>query len=74
PLAGAQVASQLDKMTLSVLAVIPALAGMWAGQLIRDRISPLTFHRGFLALLFLRNRDGYQTAPLAEVCQNASEA
>jgi hypothetical protein len=50
---GAQGAFQLDNMTLSALAVIPALAGMWAGQLIRDRISPLIFRRGFLALLFL---------------------
>nr|WP_245472324.1 sulfite exporter TauE/SafE family protein [Rhizobium jaguaris] len=50
---GAQGALQLDQMTLSVLAVIPALAGMWAGRFIRDRISPLTFRRGFLALLFL---------------------
>lgn len=49
----AQGAFQLDRMTLSVLAVIPALAGMWAGQLIRDRISPVTFRRGFLVLLFL---------------------
>ncbi|MFS8114174.1 sulfite exporter TauE/SafE family protein [Rhizobium jaguaris] len=50
---GAQGVLQLDQMTLSVLAVIPALAGMWAGRLIRDRISPLAFRRGFLALLFL---------------------
>lgn len=50
---GAQGAFQLDQMTPSVLAVIPALAGMWAGQIIRVRISPLIFRRGFLVLLFL---------------------
>lgn len=50
---GAQGAYQLDQMTFSVLAVVPALVGMWAGQFIRDRISPTTFRRGFLIFLFL---------------------
>ncbi|MBP1886427.1 sulfite exporter TauE/SafE family protein [Sinorhizobium mexicanum] len=50
---GAQGAFQLDRMTLSVLAVIPSLAGMWAGQIIRDRIGAVAFRRGFLVLLFL---------------------
>lgn len=50
---GAHGAFQLDQMVSSVLAVVPALVGMWAGQLIRNRISPLAFRRGFLILLFL---------------------
>jgi uncharacterized membrane protein YfcA len=50
---GAQGAFQLDQMTFSVLAVIPALVGMWAGQLIRNRISSIAFRRGFLMFLFL---------------------
>jgi uncharacterized membrane protein YfcA len=49
----AQGAFQLDQMTFSVLAVIPALIGMWAGQLIRNRISSIAFRHGFLMFLFL---------------------
>ncbi|WP_454917700.1 sulfite exporter TauE/SafE family protein [Xanthobacter sediminis] len=46
-------ALQLDRLALSGLAVVPALAGMWAGQKVRDRISPAAFRRGFLACLLL---------------------
>ncbi len=47
-------AFQVDDVALSALAVVPALAGMWAGQAIRCRIDPATFRRGFLmCLLFL---------------------
>jgi uncharacterized membrane protein YfcA len=46
-------AFQLDNLTLSALAVIPALGGMWAGQVIRNGISPATFRRGFLLCLLL---------------------
>lgn len=46
-------AFQLDNLTVSALAVIPALGGMWAGQMIRDMISPATFRRGFLLCLLL---------------------
>lgn len=38
---------------LSILALIPALLGMWAGQAARSRISPATFRRWFLIALLL---------------------
>lgn len=50
---GAHGAFQWHGLWLSVLAVIPALAGMWAGQHLRHRISPTTFRRAFLSLLML---------------------
>jgi uncharacterized membrane protein YfcA len=34
-------------LTSSLLAVVPALFGMWIGQLIRGHISPTTFRRWF---------------------------
>ena len=37
----------------SILAVLPALAGMWAGQKLRKRIDPVLFRRLFLASLGL---------------------
>lgn len=46
-------ALQADGLMLSVLAVVPALLGMWAGQRLRDRISPATFRRWFLICLLL---------------------
>jgi uncharacterized membrane protein YfcA len=46
-------AFQADSLALSALAVAPALAGMWAGQGMRKRVSPSTFRRGFLICLFL---------------------
>lgn len=46
-------AFKLDNLILSVLAVIPALGGMLAGQIIRNRISPAAFRRGFLLCLLL---------------------
>ncbi|GGC77729.1 sulfite exporter TauE/SafE family protein [Chelatococcus reniformis] len=46
-------AIQADNLVLSVLAVVPALAGMWAGQYVRERISPAAFRRGFLVCLLL---------------------
>ena len=50
---GAHGAFQADRLSLSALAVLPALAGMWAGQRVRNRISPLAFRRGFLICLLL---------------------
>jgi hypothetical protein len=50
---GARGAFQLDTLVLSAFAVIPALAGMWAGQVVRNRINPATFRRGFLVCLLL---------------------
>lgn len=44
---------QVDNLALSGLAIIPALAGMWAGQIVRDRVSPEAFRRGFLICLLL---------------------
>ena len=40
-------------IALSLLAVLPALLGMWAGQRLRDRISPAAFRRWFLICLLL---------------------
>lgn len=42
-----------SNLLLSSLAILPALAGMWAGQALRSRISPTAFRRGFLAALLL---------------------
>lgn len=50
---GAHGAFQADNLTLSALAVIPALTGMWSGQHVRNRISPQAFRRGFLVCLLL---------------------
>ena len=38
---------------LSLLAVLPALLGVWAGQRLRHRISPASFRRWFLICLLL---------------------
>ncbi|WP_127076548.1 sulfite exporter TauE/SafE family protein [Rhodomicrobium lacus] len=46
-------AFQLNDIGLSALAVVPALAGMWTGQIVRYRISSRTFRRGFLVCLLL---------------------
>lgn len=40
-------------LTWSALALVPALAGMAAGQAIRSRLSPAAFRRGFLICLLL---------------------
>lgn len=41
-------AFHLGNLAVSGLAILPALAGMMAGQAIRNRISPLAFRRWFL--------------------------
>lgn len=46
-------AFQLDNVAISSLAVLPALLGMWLGQIVRQRISPATFRRWFLIGLLL---------------------
>lgn len=46
-------AFRLDQWGLSVLAIVPALAGMWAGQKVRTRISPQRFRQCFLLFLVL---------------------
>lgn len=40
-----------DNLAVSLLAVIPALAGMGLGQWVRRRVSPATFRRWFLIVL-----------------------
>ena len=50
---GARGAFQPDILGLSALAVVPALGGMWAGQVVRGRIAPATFRLGFLVCLLL---------------------
>ncbi len=46
-------AFELENLTMSALAIVPALAGMWAGQIIRSRVSPLAFRRWFLICLLV---------------------
>ena len=46
-------ALDFGNLLLSSLAILPALAGMWAGQALRNRISPAAFRRGFLVCLVL---------------------
>lgn len=46
-------AFRIDNLALSTLAIVPALAGMWAGQIIRNRVSPATFRRWFLVCLLV---------------------
>lgn len=46
-------AFHLDNLAASGLAIVPALAGMWAGQIIRRRVSPATFRLWFLICLLL---------------------
>jgi uncharacterized membrane protein YfcA len=44
-------------LAISLLAVGPALLGMWSGGWIRARLSPVAFRRGFLVLLLLLGLD-----------------
>lgn len=46
-------AFHLGNITLSVLAVIPSLLGMWVGTTVRERISAATFRRWFLIFLVM---------------------
>lgn len=48
---GARGAFRLDDLALSAFAVLPALGGMWAGQVVRNGISPPMFRQGFLVCL-----------------------
>lgn len=50
---GLRGAFQSGNLVLSCLAILPALAGMWVGQALRDRIPPATFRRWFLFCLLL---------------------
>lgn len=46
-------AYHIEQLGLSSLTVLPALAGMWLGQMIRARISAKRFKQCFLALLLV---------------------
>ncbi|TPI17770.1 sulfite exporter TauE/SafE family protein [Mesorhizobium sp. B4-1-1] len=46
-------AFEVGHLALSSLAVLPALLGMWLGQVLRQKISPATFRRWFLIFLVL---------------------
>lgn len=46
-------AFQFTQLGTSTLAIIPALIGMWAGQIVRGRISPVRFRQGFMFFLIL---------------------
>jgi len=46
-------ALHFDNLAMSTLAIVPALAGMWAGQVLRNRVSPPAFRRWFLIGLLL---------------------
>lgn len=50
---GAHGALAMDVMALSLLALAPAMIGMWAGQKLRKRITPTTFRRIFLVFLLV---------------------
>ena len=50
---GAHGAFSAGMMGLSLLALVPTLIGMWAGQKLRNRISLVTFRRLFLGFLLL---------------------
>lgn len=50
---GAHGAVAMETMGLSLLALVPAMLGMWVGQKLRNRISPTTFRRVFLMFLLL---------------------
>ncbi|MFC0577307.1 sulfite exporter TauE/SafE family protein [Paraburkholderia solisilvae] len=47
-------AFRLDQFGLSLLAVLPALVGMWLGSIVRQKISPKAFRRCFLLFLVVR--------------------
>jgi hypothetical protein len=44
-------AFRLDQLGPSLLAVLPALVGMWLGSIVRQKISPKAFRRCFLLFL-----------------------
>lgn len=48
-----QDAFRVEHLSVSALAVLPALLGMWLGQKIRNIVSPATFRRWFLICLLL---------------------
>ncbi|SFT91780.1 sulfite exporter TauE/SafE family protein [Mesorhizobium sp. YR577] len=50
-------AFQLGNVWMSALAVAPALAGMWVGQMVRKKVSPTAFRRWFLCGLLLLGAD-----------------
>jgi uncharacterized membrane protein YfcA len=49
----AQSAFRLEQVGLSLLAIFPALVGMWLGSIVRQKISPPVFRRGFLLFIII---------------------
>lgn len=54
---GAHGVYSADMMGLSLMALAPALMGMWMGQKLRNRISPAAFRQVFLLCLLLLGLD-----------------
>ncbi|MEI5679648.1 MULTISPECIES: sulfite exporter TauE/SafE family protein [unclassified Mesorhizobium] len=50
-------AFQPGNVTMSALAIAPALSGMWVGQAVRKKVSPVAFRRWFLLGLLLLGAD-----------------
>lgn len=50
---GVHGAVAVDMVGLSLIALVPALGGMWVGQKLRSRISPAAFRRMFLLFLLV---------------------
>lgn len=46
-------AFQVAQLGTSTLAIVPALIGMWAGQIVRGRISPVRFRQCFMLFLIV---------------------
>jgi uncharacterized membrane protein YfcA len=46
-------AFRIEQFGLSLLAVLPALVGMWLGSIVREKISPKAFRRCFLLFLVI---------------------
>lgn len=50
-------AFEIENLVMSSLVIAPALFGMWIGQMLRRKISPVTFRRWFLIFLLLLGGD-----------------
>ena len=46
-------AFRIEQFSLSFISILPALAGMWLGQKVRARISPMRFRQCFLLFLIM---------------------
>lgn len=66
-------AFHVEHLAISALAVLPALAGMWAGNAVRRRASPVAFRRWFLIGLLLLGTE-MLARPLFETAAPTAEA